>query len=199
MLENWVYNATVLQRISGHYQDLKKPLPDDLREKLVAAKNVNEAVMNRRQLHFGTFDMRIHTTNGPINTAAEWAKTMKEIALFEELPGTNGAASFGHIVGGYSAGYYGYLWAKVYSCDMFDRFKKEGLFNKTVGKSYREHILAPGGTQDSMDGLVAFLGRNRLYLFGNFCRTSAKFRRFLGRHWSPINVKTKQIVSSRKQ
>lgn len=85
---------------------------------------------------------------------------MKEVALFEDLPDTNGAASFGHLVGGYSAGYYGYLWSKVYSCDMFDKFKSEGLLNKTIGKRYRDYILATGGTRDSMDALVDFLERS---------------------------------------
>jgi Zn-dependent oligopeptidase len=64
-----------------------------------------------------------------------------------------------HIVGGYSAGYYGYLWSKVYSCDMFDKFKSDGLLNKETGRKYRKYILATGGTRDSMDALVDFLGR----------------------------------------
>jgi len=159
MLENWCYDAEVLKRLSGHYQDLSKPLPDDLREKLIKAKNVNEAIMNRRQLFFGMYDMLVHTAHGHVDTQKVWFETMKEVALFDEIADTNGAAGFGHIVGGYSAGYYGYLWSKVYSCDMFDRFLKEGIFSKTVGKAYRDLILAPGGTRDSMESLLQFLGR----------------------------------------
>lgn len=60
---------------------------------------------------------------------------------------------------GYSAGYYGYLWSKVFSSDMYTRFKKEGVLNPQVGKEYREKILAAGGTRDAMDCLKDFLGR----------------------------------------
>jgi len=159
MLENWCYEAEVLKRISGHYQDLSKPLPDDLRQKLIRAKNVNEALKNRRQLHFGTFDMLVHSTDQKVDTAALWSKCCDEIALTPSQPGSNGAASFGHIVGGYSAGYYGYLWSKVYSSDMFQRFKNEGVLNSKTGRAYRDLILAQGGTRDAMDYLIEFLGR----------------------------------------
>jgi len=159
MLENWCYESEVLKQISGHYKDLSQPLPEDLRVKLINAKNVTEALKNRRQLHFGTFDMLVHTAEGKVDTAALWAKCCEEIALTPAQPGTNGAAGFGHIVGGYSAGYYGYLWSKVYSSDMFMQFKKEGVLNPKLGRRYRDLILASGGTRDAMDYLVEFLGR----------------------------------------
>ncbi|KAJ2857172.1 metalloendopeptidase [Coemansia erecta] len=63
-------------------------------------------------------------------------------------------------MGGYDAGYYGYLWSKVFSQDMFEaRFKKEGLFNKQTGMNYRREILAPGGSRDASINLEKFLGR----------------------------------------
>eukprot|EP01116_Phalansterium_solitarium_P020301 TRINITY_DN5937_c0_g1_i1.p1 TRINITY_DN5937_c0_g1~~TRINITY_DN5937_c0_g1_i1.p1 ORF type:complete len:776 (+),score=281.64 TRINITY_DN5937_c0_g1_i1:314-2329(+) len=160
MLENWCYDSAVLKRLSGHYQDASKSLPEELRQKLLAAKLVNEALKNRRQLHFGTFDMLVHTApDGVVNSAELWQQCMKDIALTESQPGTNGAATFGHIMGGYSAGYYGYLWSKVYSSDMFVRFKNEGVLNKTLGKRYREKILLPGGSRDAMDMITDFLER----------------------------------------
>jgi len=160
MLENWCYEPVVLAKLSGHYNDQSKTLPDDLREKLIKSRYVNEALKNRRQLHFGNFDMVIHTTVGSVDTAKEWHKSMSEIGLMTPQPGTNGAAGFGHLMGGYSAGYYGYLWSKVYSCDMFTRFKEEGVLNPKTGKEYRDLILAPGGTRDAMDYLKEFLGRD---------------------------------------
>ena len=159
MLENWCYESDVLKEISGHYKDLTISLPEELRQRLVDAKNVDEAILNRRQLHFGMYDMLVHTVEGQVNTMELWHKCMREVALFEETEKTNAAASFGHIVGGYSAGYYGYLWSKVYSCDMFEKFKSEGLLNREIGMKYRKYILATGGTRDSMDALVDFLGR----------------------------------------
>jgi len=104
--------------------------------------------------------MLAHTAEGKVDSAALWHKCMKEVALTESQPGTNGAAGFGHLLGGYSAGYYGYLYSKVFSSDMFIRFKEAGLLNSAVGKSYRDLILATGGTKDSMEVLVQFLGRN---------------------------------------
>jgi len=160
MLENWCYEPVVLAKLSGHYKDLSKTLPDDLREKLIKARYVNEALKNRRQIHFGNFDMVVHTTAGPVDTAKEWHKSMTEIALFNPQAETNGAAGFGHLMGGYSAGYYGYLWSKVYSCDMFIRFKQEGVLNPKTGKDYRDLILAPGGTRDAIEYLKEFLGRD---------------------------------------
>jgi len=103
--------------------------------------------------------MTLHTQVGPVDTGKLWAKFMEEVALTPVQPGTNGAAAFGHIMGGYSAGYYGYLWSKVYSSDMFLRFKKEGVMNPKTGRDYRDKILAFGGTRNSMDYLVEFLGR----------------------------------------
>ncbi len=68
-------------------------------------------------------------------------------------------ASFGHIAGGYDAGYYSYKWAEVYACDVFSRFKKEGLFNKKVGNAYLTEIIERGSSRDEMESLKTFLGR----------------------------------------
>lgn len=76
--------------------------------------------------------MMCHTSEGPVDTNSLWNKLLRDIALVIPQEGTNGASDFGHLVGGYSAGYYGYLWSLVYSSDMFLRFKKEGLLNKKV-------------------------------------------------------------------
>lgn len=160
MLENWIYEPEVLAKLSGHYQDESKSLPEELREKLLRARYVNEALKNRRQLHFGTFDMQVHTAVGSVDTAKLWAKSFEEVGLTAVQPGTNGAAGFGHIMGGYSAGYYGYLWSKVYSSDMFTRFKKEGVLNAKIGREYRDYILAPGGTRDAMESIKQFLKRD---------------------------------------
>ena len=68
-------------------------------------------------------------------------------------------AGFAHIIGGYDAGYYGYLWSEVYGDDMFSRFEQEGVTDPGVGRDYRRAILEPGGTRDAIDLLRDFLGR----------------------------------------
>ena len=74
-------------------------------------------------------------------------------------PGSNWIGGFEHIVGGgYSAGYYSYIWSKVYSDELFDQFLKHGIMNKELGMKYRKTILAPGGSRNSMESLEEFLG-----------------------------------------
>lgn len=81
------------------------------------------------------------------------------ITDIEHNEGTNPAASFGHILGGYESQYYGYLWSLVYSCDLFSEFEKAGIMNADLGKKYVETVLAPGGSKDGEDVLREFLGR----------------------------------------
>jgi len=158
MLENWCYDSDALKLLSAHYKT-GETLPEELRSKLIKAKNVMEAFKNRRQIFFALFDMTVHTISGPVDTAIIWSNLISKIALTPNQAGTNGAATFGHIVGGYEAGYYGYLWSKVYSCDMFQKFQKEGVLNENLGRKYRDIILAKGATVDAMDLLLEFLGR----------------------------------------
>jgi len=159
MLENWCYEESVLTLLSGHYQT-REPLPKTMIDAIIKAKNVNTAFFNRRQLFFGIFDMTVHTTNPPVNTQELWFSKMREIMGIEPIPNTNGLANFGHLVGGYSSGYYSYLWSKVFSSDMYLQFKENGgPLSKEMGKKYRNKILSPGGSQDAMVSLMSFLGR----------------------------------------
>ena len=78
----------------------------------------------------------------------------------DEVPPRYRSTYFAHIFsGGYAAGYYGYLWAKVYAEDMFSVFEKEGLLNPKVGKKYVDKVLSKGGSEDEMSQIKAFLGR----------------------------------------
>jgi thimet oligopeptidase len=81
------------------------------------------------------------------------------VGLFPYHEGTFYPASFGHLLGGYDAGYYGYLWSEVYGDDMWSRFATEGLRSREVGADYRREVLARGGSRDGIEHLRAFLGR----------------------------------------
>ena len=157
MLENWVWDGEVLQSLSGHYLDHSKKLPNELLGKMLAAKNVNSGLVNLRQLLFGSVDQLYHGAP-PADTTAAYARLASDIAMIPTSAGTHPEASFGHLMG-YDAGYYGYLWSKVYAEDMFSRFKAEGVLSPVLGRRYRTEILERGSSRDEMDSLKAFLGR----------------------------------------
>ncbi len=157
MLENWVWDGEVLQALSGHYLDHSQKLPNELLGKMLAAKNVNSGLVNLRQLLFGSVDQLYHGTP-PSDTTAAYTRLAADISMIPTTPGTHPEASFGHLMG-YDAGYYGYLWSKVYAEDMFSRFKADGVLNPVLGRRYRTEILERGSSRDEMESLKAFLGR----------------------------------------
>jgi thimet oligopeptidase len=160
MLENWVWDPSVLAGLSGSYKDPNKKLPEDLLKKMIAAKNADTGLVQLRQLFFSQVDMDYHGEyGGDTDSTVLYSRLMREISLIPMNPGTHPEASFGHLMDGYDAGYYGYLWSKVYAQDMFSRFESEGLLNAAIGRQYRDEVLAPGGSQDELDLVRKFLGR----------------------------------------
>ncbi len=159
MFENWVWDPKVLSTFAKRYKT-GEPLPPKLLDAMVAAKNVGSGLDTEGQEFYGLIDQRFHTVpGGAIDTTKAWIDGLNENTLFPGLPGTMPQASFGHLMGGYQAGYYGYLWSKVYAQDMFGRFAQAGLLNPEAGAYYRAHILAKGGSQDAMDMVRDYLGR----------------------------------------
>lgn len=158
MLENWVWSKEALQKMSGHYSDLSRPLPDDLLEALLKSKLANVGLHYLRQLFFATLDMTFHT-HAKVDSTAVYKELSRTISLTEIPEGTYPQASFGHLMGGYDAGYYGYLWSEVYAQDMFTRFEQEGILNPKTGADYLKWILEPGGAQDPSQLIEGFLGR----------------------------------------
>ncbi|OGS38863.1 MAG: hypothetical protein A2506_07775 [Elusimicrobia bacterium RIFOXYD12_FULL_66_9] len=157
MLENWVWDPTVLSSLSGHYKDHAQKLPKEMLDKMIAARNADSGLFNLRQLNFGSIDQLYHTSP-PSDTTAAYAKTMKDVALIPMTEGTHPQASFGHLMS-YDSGYYGYMWSKVYAQDMFSRFEAAGVMNPLVGMEYRRKILEVGASNDEMTELKSFLGR----------------------------------------
>jgi len=158
IMENWVWDAGMLNRISGHYQTGEK-LPPALIEKMLAAKNFQQGRLTSGQLLYGLFDMTLHTTTGPVDATAVFNKLYQDTLGIDALEGGHFPASFGHLMNGYDAGYYGYLWSLVYATDMFTRFEQGGLLNPDVGVAYRRSILEQGNMAEPMDLLRQFLGR----------------------------------------
>jgi metallopeptidase MepB len=205
MLENWCWTPSQIKSLSKHYsytsseyaaayseKSSDKPsetIPDDLVDRLIKTKHVNDALANLRQLHFGIFDMTIHTPkNHDEITGVEFGdlynKLRSEIASIDgmevktgKFDWGHGEATFGHLIGGYDAGYYGYLRyertslvsnaartnicisSQVYSTDMFYSVFAKDPMNAKEGRRYRHTVLERGGSQDEMTTLEEFLGR----------------------------------------
>ncbi len=161
-LENWCWAPEALQLISGHYET-GEPLPADLLEKMLAAKNFQSALFLVRQLEFALFDFRLHAEYNPAQGAQVQAlldEVRSEVAVIIPPSFNRFQHSFSHIfAGGYAAGYYSYLWAEVLSADAFGRFEEEGVFNQATGRDFLHCILERGGSEEPMALFKAFRGR----------------------------------------
>lgn len=159
MLENWVWSPEILSKISGHYTDPNKKLPQALLDNMLKAKNFQQAYGYTKQLLYATFDMTIHTAKDPVDVTATYNNLHKQLMGIDAIPGNHFAAGFGHMMGGYDAGYYGYLWSEVYAQDMFSKFESEDILSSKLGHRYRRTILESGSMREAIDLLKDFLGR----------------------------------------
>jgi len=159
--ENWCWEPEALAIISSHV-DSGEPLPADLLEKMLAAKNFQSGLMMLRQLEFAAFDMEIHALPEikPGSVQAVLDGVRARVAVIKAPAFNRFQHSFSHIfAGGYAAGYYSYKWAEVLSSDAFSRFEEEGVMNPAVGCSFRDTVLAQGGSRDALELFVEFRGR----------------------------------------
>ena len=150
IMENWAFEPEYLNSFAKHYKT-GEPIPAELIEKIVAAKNYLAGYAQVRQLHYGLLDMSWHTlTELPAESTVEFeSKALAPYAVMPAVEGTAFSGSFSHIFsGGYSAGYYSYKWAEVLEADAFSLFKEQGIFNTDVAASFRENILSKGGSED---------------------------------------------------
>ena len=161
-LENWCWESEALAFISGHYET-GEPLPADLLEKMLTARNFQAAMQMLRQLEFALFDFRLHQEFDPTNPAqlpALLDEVRSQVAVMTPPAFNRFQHSFSHIfAGGYAAGYYSYKWAEVLSADAFSRFEEEGIFNPATGQSFLKNILEKGGSKEPMELFRAFRGR----------------------------------------
>ena len=159
-MENWCWEPDGLALISGHFET-GEPLPQDLLDKMLAAKNFQSGLMMVRQIEFSLFDFELHATHGDGRSVLDVLEGIREEVSVLRPPAYNRFPnSFAHIfAGGYAAGYYSYKWAEVLSADAFSKFEEEGVFNSATGQAFREAILARGGSQAPMVLFVDFRGR----------------------------------------
>ena len=161
-MENWCWEKQSLALIARHYQT-GESLPDELFDKMQAAKNFQSGMQMLRQLEFALFDFNLHMhyqCNGKPQVQSVLDKVRTEISVFLPPENNRFQHSFSHIFsGGYAAGYYSYKWAEVLSADAFSLFEENGIFNPECGENFLHNILETGGTEEPMDLFIRFRGR----------------------------------------
>ena len=160
IFENWAWNYEALSLFAKHY-NTGEVLPKDLYDKMIAARNVGSGLQTLQQIFYGTLDMTYHDkydAKGTKSTTELVKELQNEITLYKFQQGTHFEAGFGHL-NGYAAGYYGYLWAKVFAEDMFSVFELNGIMNQKTGLKLKKVVLERGSTIDEMEIVKEFLGR----------------------------------------
>ena len=161
IMENWAAEPEVLKMYAKHYET-GEPIPDELIEKIKATGKFNQGFATVEYLAASFLDMDWHTLMEPTKLdPMEFEKqSMAKIGLIPEIVERYRSPYFRHIFsGGYSAGYYVYIWAEVLDADAFQAFKETSLFDQKTATSFRENILAKGGTEDPMTLYKRFRGR----------------------------------------
>jgi Zn-dependent oligopeptidase len=157
IMENWVWKVECLKKISRHIET-GKSLSEEMCEKLNSSKNIGASLLALRQVSFGLADQHLHGEdfNDSLNDIEQISQEVTNINYPND---TNHLPAFGHLLGGYDAAYYGYLWAEIIGDDMFSRFENEGVLSNSVGVEYKNKILKPGGTISAELMVKNFLGR----------------------------------------
>ncbi|KYF70747.1 oligopeptidase A [Sorangium cellulosum] len=163
IMENWCWEREALDLFARHHET-GAPIPDDLLQRMRAARTFRAGATTMRQLGFAEIDLTLHMDWGPgRGDVVELAREV--LSRYSPVPLPEGyamIAGFSHLFSspvGYAAGYYSYKWAEVLDADAFSRFQEEGLFSRKVGDAFRSQILALGDTQDPMDLYRTFRGR----------------------------------------
>jgi oligopeptidase A len=163
-MENFCWEWDVLKHMTSHV-DTGAPMPRELFDKMLAAKNFQSGLQTLRQIEFSLFDMLLHTSEDPgLDMMALQEQVRREVAVVYPPAWSRTAHTFSHIFsGGYAAGYYSYKWAEVLSADAYAAFEEtarnDGLPNVETGRKYRQAILEVGGSRPAIESFKAFRGR----------------------------------------
>jgi oligopeptidase A len=162
LMENWCWEEEALEFISAHFET-QQSLPQDLLNKMLAAKNFQTSMMMVRQIEFSLFDFVLHKNyskenNQSVQTVLDNVRS--SVSVITPPSFNRFQNGFSHIfAGGYSAGYYSYKWAEVLSADVFSKFEEDGIFNKNTGQAFLDKLLSQGGSQNPDALFKDFRGR----------------------------------------
>lgn len=161
IMEHWVFEPEVLKIYAKHYQT-GEVIPDALIEKIEKAGKFNQGFITTEYLAASSLDMEYHSLTEPVelNIGEFEKKAMDKYGLISEIIPRYRSTYFNHIIGGYSAGYYSYIWCEQLDADAFNAFKETGdIFNKEVAARFEKEILARKGSKDELEMWIAFRGR----------------------------------------
>lgn len=161
VMENWLAEDEVLTSVAKHYQT-GEPIPNELIQRMKRASKFNQGFATVEYLAASYLDMKWHTltTSEEQDTLAFEKQAMADLGLIDEIIPRYRTTYFGHIfAGGYSAGYYSYIWAEILDADTFEVFKERGIFDAATAHKFRKHILARGGTEEPMKLYQSFRGK----------------------------------------
>jgi oligopeptidase A len=161
-MENFAWEWDVLRHMTRHAES-GAPLPRELFDKMLAAKNFHSGLAMLRQIEFAVFDMRLHSDFDPAagRSALELLEEVRgRVAVLRPPAYNRFPNNFSHIfAGGYAAGYYSYKWAEVLSADAYGYFEEHGILDPKIGSRFRDEILAVGGSRPAAESFRAFRGR----------------------------------------
>ncbi|MET0273402.1 MAG: M3 family metallopeptidase [Phenylobacterium sp.] len=161
-MENFAWDRDALREFARHYET-GEPLPDELYQRMLDARHFHAGLFLVRQLEFGLFDFLLHRDYDPALGARPMEileKVRHEVAVMHPPAWQRFPHAFTHVfAGGYSAGYYSYLWAEVLSADAFEPFEQAGVLDRATGERFRREVLAVGSTRPALESFTAFRGR----------------------------------------
>ncbi len=175
MLEEWAWDPEVLAGFARHV-DTGEPIPTRLVARMRVADDFGKGLQTRQQMFYAALSLELHRRDpAGLDPGRLAAELQEQYTPFRPVPGTFFHLSFGHLEG-YSALYYTYMWSLVIAKDLFEEFRRHGLFDRATAVRYRREVLEPGGSKPAAELVRAFLGRD----FG-----FEAFERWLGGLLSP--------------
>ena len=160
MMENWAREPEVIKTFAKHYKT-GEVIPDKLLKKISEAGTFNEGFATTEYVAAAHLDMAYHTSENNIEDVDEFEdESLENLGLIPEIESRYRSTYFGHIfAGGYSAGYYSYLWTEVLEADAFEAFKENGLYHKETAEKLKKYVYSSGNTEDLMQQYVRFRGK----------------------------------------